>query len=117
MFKKTSNEQKKTKYEKIELKVYIRPLLPKLIPRPSFQQRFFLFLHRYNLSLRAHLTSIDLKFSPNVTESWRFPVRVGFGTLPLATTDDIIKYVKKRPKTPNNNKKGGGHECVSSISC
>ena len=37
--------------------------------------------------------------------------------LPLATTDDVIKYVKKRPKTPNNNKKGGGHECVSSISC
>ena len=49
---------------------------------------------------------IDLRFSPIVAEGWRFPVRVNLWPLCLVPTDEIIKYIKKPSKRPNNNKNG-----------
>ena len=57
---------------------------------------------RNNLSLRAHLTP---NWPQIFTKGWRFPVRVGLGPLSLVPTDDVIKYVKKHPKTTKNDKK------------
>ena len=37
----------------------------------------------------------------------RFPVGIGLRPLFLVPTNEVIKYVKKRFKTPKNNKKGG----------
>ena len=65
------------------------------------------FLTDINWAWGSIWCSTDLKFSPNVTEGWRFPVQVGLGPLSLVPTDDVIKYVKKLPKIPNNSKKGG----------
>ena len=46
--------------------------------------------------------AINLKFSSYITEGLRFPVQVVLGQLLHVPTDNVNKYVQKRPKTPKN---------------
>ena len=63
----------------------------------------FLTPQRYK---RALLTTIDLIFSSNITEGWRFPVGVVLKPLPEVATGDVTKYVKKLLKTLKNEENG-----------
>ena len=78
----------------------------------QFPTKEFLSPHRYNLSLREHLTCNWPQILTNVTEGWTFPIRVGLRSLLLILFDDVIKYVKKCLKTPQTIMMKGGTMCV-----
>ena len=61
--------QTKNRVQKMKLKMYIGPLLPKSQPRPNFQKIFVDPLTNIRRPWGHIWHLIDLKFLPNVTES------------------------------------------------
>ena len=61
---------------------------PKEIIR-SFQQRIFWPLIDFRWFWGRIWRPIDLKFFPNFTEWWRFPLLVVLGSFPLIPTDEV----------------------------
>lgn len=61
---------------------------PKEIIR-SFQQRIFWPLIYFRWFWGRIWSPIDLKFFPNFTEWWRFPLLVVLGSFPLIPTDEV----------------------------
>lgn len=98
-----NNKNNKNKNQKV--KMYISPLLPKRQPRSSFKQRM-LTVDSSQIKKDAE-GAFDLKFSPDVTEGWKFPVQMILGPISKVTTDDVIKYVKK-----NNQEIAGSRMCA-----
>ena len=73
-----NNKNNKNKNQKV--KMYISPLLPKRQPRSSFKQRM-LTVDSSQIKKDAE-GAFDLKFSPDVTEGWRFTAEITLGLIP-----------------------------------
>ena len=105
----------KTKVSK-KIKLYIGQLFPKWQPRSSFQRRMFLELTNIRRRWESIWRPIDLKFLPDVTDGWRFPVWIIMVSFPQVPTDDFIKYIKKHHKTPKKSGNGGFIDtCAASL--